>query len=175
MNTIQVQKTRWLAWAATALLLGAANIAQAGWVTGPNNIGDGSSAAIQSGGVGVTLTWDNGPTSTTANAFSTTIQNPIDKLQRYIYHLLRRSTKLYGYGRRSGWPVYGNRQRFWRLSRNIGGAGWVVNNYASLSDAVFSSLGTDMCEKQAAVQMAVWRVAFNATITGGRWKRGGCR
>ena len=84
MKTLQIQKTRWFAWAVAALLLGAANIVQAGWVA-PSPVSAGSSTTTYNGSeaVSVSLSWTgylgaSRTISTSALAFSTNLGNSCD-------------------------------------------------------------------------------------------------
>lgn len=191
MKTLQIQKTRWWAWAAAALLLGAANIAQAGWVNmaGPTTVTGHES--WQNIAPAVKFNW-SGPSSPpspqgtpgsidnpanigiftthlsqSVDGYPSTATGPISFLS-YCVDLAAFSTGLNPTPNvLAGW-VSGDTSNDVNFNdrngnkRNLGAAAEVIN-YASTS--VFNPGTLDgfstTNEKYAAIQIAVWLATYN--------------
>jgi hypothetical protein len=176
MKTLPIQKTRWCAWAAAALLLGAANIAQAGWVPG-SPVPAGSSITTYNGSeaVSVSLSWTgynnaSRTKSTSALAFKTDLGTPVtvgpvsstttyDVFTSYCVDLATTVTNPAPAqaGLFTGTYADSNLD-----TRNIGAAAWVLNTHYSFADILFD--GLSLIQKQAALQIAIWQVAYSATV-----------
>lgn len=171
MKTLQIQKTRWWAWAAAALLLGSASIAQAGWVgattsfpaavttfNGPGynvTIKDSSNITLYSSGSG-------------AGAFTTDLDGAATDLDPFTTYCVDLNHTLNPpspseVGNFNG--LYG--------TRNIGGAAWLLNRVGDLTDLILTSIGftatqltnTITTEREAALQIAIWAITYSGTGT----------
>jgi hypothetical protein len=179
MNTIHVQKTRWLAWAAAALLLGAANIAQAGWVAPLPTAVDGD---LTIGGITHTVAF-TGQYNKTVNIakFSTALTqigagNAPVSVEGYASNFLSYCVDLGEFANTNNNPslaghVQGNTSSDSAFNdtagktRNLGAGAWVINNFGSTyaPGTLFTKVLT-AAEKYAAVQIAVWAKVYGLTI-----------
>jgi hypothetical protein len=120
-------------------------------------------------GISVSLSYTGSSTgaetiNTSANAFTTTLQNSVGSFSGSFTTYCVDLANYTGTGGGVAGIANGTFADARSNNRNIGAAAWVVNNYSSLTDTVFSTLTSNL-QKNAALQIAVWMATYNATIT----------